>query len=167
MKASTDGNVNRDPVVRLSHGVGNLMVNANTLDDPSVRDAADVATAMGADLGQGLTAAEASRRLLENGPNTLRATAKVPAWHRALAQFRDPLVLLLLVAIAIALVAWWIEGRHGWPIDAVVIAIVVLLNAVLGLAQEAKADAAVAALAKMTEATAAVLRGVKPSPGPK
>ncbi len=134
------------------------MANADS-DDPSLRPAVDVARAMGADVNQGLTAAEAALRLQKNGPNSIRAAATVPVWRRALAQFGDPLVVLLLAAIMIALGAWWIEGRHGWPVDAVVIAIVVLLNAALGHAQEAKADAAVAALAKMTEATAAVLRG--------
>ena len=129
------------------------------MNDPSITDASAVAEEFGADIEAGLTAQQALQRLRENGPNTLRATAKVPAWHRALAQFRDPLVLLLLVAIAIALVAWWIEGRDGWPVDAIVIAAIVILNGVLGYVQEAKADAAVAALAKMTEATAAVLRG--------
>ena len=66
---------------------------------------------------------------------------------------------MLLAAIAIALVAWAVEGRPGWPVDAVVIAVVVLLNAALGHAQEAKAENAVAALARMTAASSAVLRG--------
>jgi P-type Ca2+ transporter type 2C len=126
--------------------------------DPSLIDAAAVATEMGADLERGLSVAEAASRLLEHGPNELRAAAAVSPWRHALAQFRDPLVLLLLVAIAIALLAWWMEGHHAWPIDAVVIALVVLANAVIGWAQEAKADAAVAALAKMTQASSAVLR---------
>ena len=51
-----------------------------------------------------------------------------------------------------------IEGLVGWPVDAVVIATVVLLNGVLGFVQEAKAENAVAALARMTAATSAVLR---------
>jgi hypothetical protein len=63
----------------------------------------------------------------------------------------------------VALAAWWFEGRGqpgaaGWPLDAIVIACVVVLNAVLGWLQEAKAAQAVAALAKMTTATSAVLR---------
>ena len=49
-----------------------------------------------------------------------------------LAHFQDPLIYLLLAAIAIALLAWWLEGRRGWPVDAVVIAAVVLLNGGLG-----------------------------------
>ena len=57
----------------------------------------------------------------------------VPQWRQALAQLQEPLVYLLLVAAAVALAAWVVEGREGWPMDAIVIGVVVLLNAVLGL----------------------------------
>ena len=127
-------------------------------DDCSTRDAHEVAGDFGADLEAGLTSAEAARRLLKDGTNELRAPPPVPAWRRVLAHFQDPLVYLLLAAIAIALAAWAIEGRHGWPVDATVIAAVVLLNAVLGYVQEAKAVDAVAALDRMTAATSAVVR---------
>ena len=132
------------------------------LNDASVMNVAAVATACAADLDHGLTEAEAARRLAAQGPNELRAAAKAGVWRRWLAQFQDPLVLLLLAAIAIALAAWWIEGRVGWPLDAIVIAVVVLLNAALGRLQEAKAEDAVAALGRMLEATATVLRGGQP-----
>ena len=66
------------------------------------------------------------------------------------------LMLLLLGAIVIALAAWVIEGRIGWPVDAVVIAVVIALNAVLGFVQQARAEQAVAALARMTAATSTV-----------
>jgi P-type Ca2+ transporter type 2C len=129
-----------------------------TLDDPSRNDVSDVAKALGADIENGLTAQEASRRLLENGANELRAAPPIPGWRRLVAHFQDPLIYLLLAAIAIALVAWLIEGSKGWPVDALVITIVVLLNAALGYMQESKAADAVAALARMTAATSAVLR---------
>jgi len=134
------------------------MAKAGRLDDPSIKNADEVAGALGADIENGLTSEEASRRLLADGPNELRATPPHPAWRRILLHFHDPLVYLLLAAIAIALVAWAVEGLVGWPVDAIVIAIIVVLNAALGYVQEAKADAAVAALAKMTAATSAVLR---------
>ena len=127
-------------------------------DDPSLKDAGEVASAVGANLDNGLTAQEASRRLLENGANELHAAPQVPAWRRIIAHFQDPLIYLLLAAIAIALVAWIIEGLSGWPVDAIVITMVVLLNAALGYMQESKAADAVAALARMTAATSAVLR---------
>ena len=132
-------------------------------DDPSLIDIADLALALGADLERGLGAEEATQRLQTDGPNELRAVAPVPAWRRALAQLQDPLVYLLGAAAAVALAAWWFEGRGqpgaaGWPLDAIVIVFVVVLNAVLGWLQESKAAQAVAALAKMTTATSAVLR---------
>ena len=128
------------------------------LDDPSLKDADEVARSLGADLDNGLTSQEASRRLAQDGPNELRSAPRRPAWRRVLAHFQDPLIYLLLAAVAIALVAWVVEGLVGWPVDAIVIATIVLLNGVLGYVQEAKAEDAVAALARMTAATSAVLR---------
>ena len=131
--------------------------------DPSLTAIAELATALGTDLERGLGALEAAERLRADGPNELRALPPVPAWRRALAQLQDPLVYLLGAAAAVALAAWWFEGRgepgaDGWPLDAIVIACVVVANAVLGWVQEAKAAQAVAALARMTTATSAVLR---------
>ncbi|MGP1629880.1 MAG: P-type ATPase, partial [Giesbergeria sp.] len=136
----------------------------NMSDDFSLIDAAALARSLGADLERGLSIEEAAKRLVADGPNELRAVPPMPAWRRALAQLRDPLVHLLGAAAAVALAAWWFEGRGeggvaGWPLDAIVIAVVVVLNAVLGWLQESKAAQAVAALAKMTTATSAVMRG--------
>ncbi len=129
------------------------------LDEPWLRDAHAVARALGANAEQGLDQQEAAQRLARHGPNQLRAAASRPAWRLVLAQFQDPLVYLLLGAIVIALAAWLIEGREGWPVDGIVIALAVVLNAVLGFAQEARAASAVAALARMMEVTSSVLRG--------
>ena len=109
-------------------------------------------------MAQGLSSREAASRLRDHGRNELRSAPRVPAWRRLLAQFQDPLIYLLLAAIAIALVAWAVEGRIGWPIDAIVIATIVLLNGVLGYVQEARAQDAVAALARMTAVASTVLR---------
>ena len=153
-----------EPTVRIASTLAptpvspSAMAKAGRLDDPSVKDAGEVASALGADLENGLTSQEASRRLSENGPNELHSAARRPAWLRFLSHFHDPLVYLLLAAVAIALVAWVIEGLVGWPVDALVIATIVVLNGVLGYVQEAKAEDAVAALARMTAATSAVLR---------
>ncbi len=134
-----------------------------TPPDASLIDSAALALALGTDLDQGLGTEEAAARLEADGPNELRAVPPVPMWRRVLAQFQDPLVYLLGAAAAVALVAWWFEGRGrpgaaGWPLDAIVIAAVVVLNAVLGWLQEAKAAQAVAALARMSTAKSAVLR---------
>lgn len=133
-------------------------------DDPSLIKAAALALALDTDLEQGLSTEEAAKRLAADGPNELCAVPPVPVWRRALAQLQDPLVYLLGAAAAVALAAWWFGGRGeagvaGWPLDAIVISAVVVLDAVLGWLQEAKAAQAVATLAKMTSATSAVLRG--------
>ena len=135
-----------------------VSLGAAALDDPSLHAAPAVAAAAGADIEHGLSAGEAARRLARDGPNELRSAPPLPSWRRMLAQFRDPLIYLLLAAIAISLLAWWVEGAAGWPVDALVIALIVVANAVLGYLQEAKAENAVAALAQMTAATSAVLR---------
>ncbi len=132
------------------------------MTDPAITDFGAVAEEFGADIAAGLTGTEAARRLLEHGRNELRGAAPLPTWRRVLAHFQDPLIYLLLAAIVIALAAWFIEGRVGWPVDAIVIAAVVLLNGALGFMQEAKARDAVAALARMTEATSAVMRDGQP-----
>ena len=127
-------------------------------DDSSVQSIDAVLRSVKADALAGLTAQEAAARLSANGRNELQPASPVPVWRRILAQFLDPLVYLLLVAIVIALVAWSVEGFKGWPIDGMVIAAVVLLNGALGYLEEAKARDAVAALARMTEAKSSVIR---------
>ena len=125
---------------------------------PSVVEIDDLAGALHTDLEQGLSASDAARILAEHGPNELRGTPTTPTWRKVLAQFQDPLIYLLLGAVLVSLVAWSAEGGAGLPVDAIVIGIVVVLNAVLGYAQEARAEHAVAALQKMTAVTSAVVR---------
>jgi len=128
------------------------------VSDPSLADAGTVAASLGVDPAQGLSSAESARRRAAHGANELRASPPVPAWRRLLAQLLDPLVALLAAAIAVSLAAWAIEGARGWPVDALVIALIVVLNAVLGFVQEARAGSAVAALSRATAATSGVLR---------
>jgi magnesium-transporting ATPase (P-type) len=78
--------------------------------------------------------------------------------RRLLAQLVDPLVLLLVAAVVVSLVVWVVDGTRGLPFDAIVIAVIVVLNAVLGLVQEAKAEHAVAALQRMAAIIATVVR---------
>ncbi|MHA7861324.1 cation-translocating P-type ATPase [Tessaracoccus sp. Y36] len=125
------------------------------------RAAQDVATEVSVDPQQGLSAQEARERLEKHGPNELRGAVRDPAWKRFLQQFTDPLVYLLLAAIVISIVAWFAEGATGVPIDALVIALIVVANAVLGFVQENKAEDAVAALSDMTATHATVLRDGK------
>lgn len=118
----------------------------------------EVAQDLSVDPEVGLTTAEATTRLERHGPNELRSTPREPAWRRFLKQFADPLVYLLFGAITISLVAWFLEGAGGVPIDGLVILLIILGNATLGFVQENKAADAVAALADMTAARATVLR---------
>ena len=131
---------------------------AAQVQDPSLQDPDALCKILGADLQRGLTAQEAAKRLAQDGPNALLAAPLVPVWRRVLSHFQDPLIYLLLAAIAVALAAWVVEGRHGWPVDATVISLIVVLNGILGFVQEARAQNAVAALARMTAVTSAVLR---------
>ena len=118
-----------------------------------------VVAAWGTSPDAGLSEAEAARRLGSDGPNELPSEPPVPAWRRLLAQFQDPLVYLLIIAIVVSAIAWALEGAHGVPVDALVILAVITLNAVLGFVQESRASDAVAALSEMTRATSTVLRG--------
>jgi len=126
--------------------------------EPYRAHAAEVAEALGTDLEQGLTAAEAALRLSADGPNELRSVPPAPAWRRFLEQFQDPLIYLLLAAVVISVVAWALEGADGVPVDALVIAAIVILNAIMGYVQESKAADAVAALKRLIEVTSTVIR---------
>ena len=75
------------------------------------------------DTEHGLSTEDAARRLAEVGPNELQSAPPTPMWRRVLAQLEDPLVYLLLAAVGISLVAWWLEGAEGVPVDVVVIAV--------------------------------------------
>lgn len=135
--------------------------------DPSLVGADQVAAALDVDPRTGLSAAEARRRLEKFGPNELASAPPVPKWKKFLQQFQDPLVYLLLAATAISLVAWIIEkvnaapgaeGGEALPFDAIVIVLILIVNAILGYVQEAKAEEAVNALSEMTAPTSNVLR---------
>ena len=138
--------------------------------DPSLADAQAVAASLGVDSNTGLSQAEAERRLAQYGPNELASAPPVPKWKKFLAQFKDPLVYLLLAATGISLIAWFIEkanaapGAEGGeilPFDAIVIVLILIVNAVLGYIQESKAEEAVEALSQMTAPQTNVLRDGK------
>jgi cation-transporting ATPase F len=100
------------------------------------------------DCQHGLAATEVSRRQKEHGLNVVTARGGTPAWKRFLQQFNQPLVYLLLGAVAVT------AFLHEW-VDSGVIFGVVLVNAIIGFIQESKAEKAVEALSQMvvTEAT--------------
>jgi Ca2+-transporting ATPase len=99
----------------------------------------------------GLTKAEAARRLEQFGPNQMSGGKRVSAWLRFLLQFHQPLIYILLGATLVsALLAEWV--------DASVIFGVVLVNAIIGHLQEAKAEKAIDALSTMVRTEAGVRR---------
>ncbi len=107
----------------------------------------------------GLTDDEARVRLARHGRNELTATKPIPGWRKLLAQFQDPLVLLLLVATMISGTLWLVERESALPYEAIAILAVVVLNALMGYVQQARAEQAVAALRRMAAARAKVIRG--------
>lgn len=133
-----------------------------TSDAPVVEPHAETAEAvlgsLGSDPSVGLDEAEARSRLARFGSNELRSTPPEPRWKRFLSQFGDPLVILLLAAIAISLGVWILEGAVGVPFETVAIATIVLLNAVLGFSQEERAEQAVAALRRLTMTGVMIVR---------
>ncbi|GAA3388129.1 HAD-IC family P-type ATPase [Streptomyces roseoviridis] len=106
---------------------------------------------MSVDAAAGLTEAEAARRLAASGPNQVAATKPVRLPTRILAQLRDPLITVLLGAVVLTLAI----GDHP---DAIVIAVVVVVNTTVGVAQEIRADNAVAALSALSAPRARVRR---------
>jgi Ca2+-transporting ATPase len=118
----------------------------------------EVVAALDTDARRGLSEAEARARLARHGRNELAADKPVPAWRRFLGQFRDVLVVLLLVATAISAGLWLYERESALPYEAMAIFAVVLLNAVMGHVQQARAEQAVAALRQMSAAHATVVR---------
>ncbi len=119
--------------------------------DWHTRSLDDLAADTGADLRAGLTPAEAAARLKALGPNLLTPPRRSGPLRRFLAQLNQPLVLILLASggITLALREW---------VDAGVILGVVLLNAVFGFVQEAKAEKAIEGLATLTRTRALVMR---------
>ncbi len=107
----------------------------------------------------GLSSAEANARLEKYGKNKLAEAKKVSAFSRFIAQLKDPMIIILLVAAVISAATEMIEhGGFVTPTDAIIILVVVLINAVLGVVQESKAEKAVEALQKMSAATTKTIR---------
>jgi P-type Ca2+ transporter type 2C len=118
----------------------------------------DVLLELGSDARRGLSRSEARARLGRFGANVIASEKRVPAWRAILAQFQDVLVILLLIAVVISATLWFLERDAAWPYEAIAIFAVVLLNAVMGYFQQARAAQAVAALKNMSASQAKVIR---------
>src|SRR4030065_313771 len=99
----------------------------------------------------GLTGAEAARRLAEHGPNELQAAHRISPWEILFAQFKNVLILILLIATALS-------ALLGHGVEAVAISVIVLFAVLLGFVQEYRAERAIEALRQMAAPTATVLR---------
>ena len=109
---------------------------------------------------EGLSSEQAQKRLETYGPNKLKEAKKPSLLQRFLAQLRDPMLIILLIAAGVSALTGFFAEESEWA-EVIIILIVVLLNAILGVFQESKAEAAIEALQTMTAATCKVLRDGK------
>ena len=119
---------------------------------------------VGSNAEAGLTSAEVDRRLAENGKNKLAEGKKTPLLMRFLKQLAEPMTIILIVAAIISAGVEIYNGLGGhweFPADVVIILAVVLINAVLGVFQESKAEKAIEALQEIAAATSKVIRDGK------
>ncbi|MCB1279346.1 HAD-IC family P-type ATPase [Prosthecobacter sp.] len=115
------------------------------------KDAQTVLLALGADERGGLSAAEAAARLQQHGPNELPEDKHKPMWKVFASQFASPLIYILFVAAVISF-------AMGHASDAVVILVVVLINALIGAVQEGRAEHSMTALRKLSALRLRVVR---------
>lgn len=113
----------------------------------------------------GLSSLQAEERLQKNGPNELEAPPSLPMWKRFINQMKDPMIIILLIAALISGITTYYESvlsqSSAFPTDSMIILIVVIINAVLGVVQESKAEKAIESLQKMSASTSKVLRDGK------
>ena len=118
----------------------------------------------------GLTTQEAERRRQIYGPNKLKEAEKATWLQRFMAQLKDPMLIILMIAAVVSAATTVLSyvqnpGHTGELVEGLVevgiIVVVVLLNAILGVVQESKAEAAIEALQTMTAATCKVIRDGK------
>ena len=115
------------------------------------KSSATVVEEIGSDLHKGLSDKEAAERLAKYGPNELKGKPHATIWEMLLEQFKDFLVLILIGASIVS-------AFVGEVADSLVIIVIVVLNAALGVFQEAKAEKAMEALQKMAAPNSKVIR---------
>ena len=108
----------------------------------------------------GLTTAQAKERLEQYGPNKLKKAEKPTLLQRFIEQLKDPMLIILMIAAGVSALTGMLAGESEWA-EVIIILAVVLLNAVLGVIQESKAEEAIEALKTMTASTSKVMRDGK------
>ena len=126
---------------------------------PYLSDSSEVLNDQQTDETNGLSSAEAQSRLAKHGPNKLDEGEKTPLWKRFFAQMADPMIIMLLVAAVVSAAVGIYEGGGDGFADVGIILFVVILNSVLGVVQESKAEEALEALQEMAAAQSKVMRG--------
>ncbi len=119
--------------------------------------AAEAARELKTDVSRGLSGKEAAKRLKTAGENRLREEKKPGLLRRFFAQFNDFMVLILLAAAGVSYLTSTFSGDSDY-LDSIIILCIVLLNALLGVIQESRAEKAIEALQNMTAPEARVLR---------
>jgi Ca2+-transporting ATPase len=114
-------------------------------------DATSIIHRLGSDGSSGLKQGEAARRLIEHGANELKSSHRISPWSILLAQFKNALIVILLVATALSVFL-------GHSAEAIAIALIVLFAVLLGFAQEYRSERALEALRQMAAPTATALR---------
>ena len=122
-----------------------------------LQDSVKVVEDVKSDGTYGLSSAEAKKRLERDGLNKLKEAKKDPLWKRFFAQMADPMIIMLIVAAVISALTGMAQGDADFA-DVIIICFVVVVNAVLGVVQESKAEEALAALQEMSAAQSKVIR---------
>ncbi|HJZ43817.1 MAG TPA: HAD-IC family P-type ATPase, partial [Hyphomicrobiaceae bacterium] len=132
----------------------------NLSTPPHCDPAEAVVLALGSDVAHGLSCTEAQRRLEQYGPNQLKSAPETRWWQRLLEQFKNFLVIILLVAVVISMIEWLLQDPRetALPYEAIVIMAIVVLNAMLGFIQEARAEKSVRALMALAAPESTVVR---------
>lgn len=125
-----------------------------------LKNCEDVLTEVGSN-ENGLTSAEAASRLEKNGKNKLAEGKKESLFHKFLKQLADPMIIILIAAAVISAITATLGGEGEGYADVIIILVVVLINAVLGVYQESKAEKAIEALQEIAAATSKVIRDGK------
>jgi P-type Ca2+ transporter type 2C len=154
-------NLHQKPTAsRAIHAEPRTAPRAATPSAPHNQPPEAVVAALGSHAANGLSGADAQRRLQEYGPNQLKSAPETPWWKRLLEQFENFLVIILLIAVVISVIEWLLQDprESALPYEAIVILLIVILNAMLGFIQEARAEKSVRALMALAAPEATVIR---------
>jgi Ca2+-transporting ATPase len=110
---------------------------------------------------KGLTKAEAQNRLSKNGENKLQEAKKKTNLQRFFEQFKDIMIIILIIAAAVSFGVTLYEGGEGGFFEPILILLIVVLNAIMGVAQESKAEKALDALKDLSAPNSRVIRDGK------